>query len=391
MNLLISAYHGTGFGGAERSGSTIAEGLEKRGHSVFMASTAEYEGLNTLKFSKYPLPLPFFQRFYLKNFLKKIIKKEKIDIIHAQDRLTSIGAVLAAKECGIPAVVHFRDYWFCCTKSTCLRREGKGYATCRTCTTENLRGCVPWYRLGWETYKLNETRKVLPVLDKADVKIAISNAVKKKMMAHGLRGKIEVLPNPVDTVKFVPVKGGARRGKVVTFVGRLSYEKGIAELMKIMQGVLAQRKDVRFLIVGEGPMKNELEEFVQEKGLAGNVEIAGRVLFDELPAIYANSDVVLFPSQWEEPFGRIAIEAGACGTPVVASKTGGITETVVDGRTGFLVSPSRTEEWVAKINELLDNDSMRAQMGKSAREFAVEKFSTDVVVQRLEKIYKGVL
>lgn len=393
MNLLMSAYHGTGFGGAERSCLTTAEALQKRGHGVFIASTAEYGGIETAKFGKYPLPLPFFQRFYLKNFLVREGRKHGIELIHAQDRLTSIGAVLAANELGIPAVVHFRDYWFCCTRSTCLRKEGGGYANCEKCTPENLRRCVPWHRQWWEQYKLAETRKNIPLLDSAQAKIAISGAVKKKMLANGFTGDIKVVPNPVDVKMFGPHAGGKekQKNKTVAFIGRLSYEKGILVLMQIIKKILAERDDVSFLVVGEGALKPELEKFVSENKFGGMVDVAGKVDFAELPAVYANADIVLIPSQWEEPFGRVAIEAGACGTPVVASRVGGIVDTIVDGKTGRLVPPHATEEWVTDIGELLDNDSKREKMGEAAMKFVRENFATDIVVRRLEKIYEGVL
>ena len=393
MNLLMTAYHGTGFGGAERSLLTTAEGLKKRGHDVIIASTAEYGGIETAKFGKYPLPLPYFQRFYLKNFLVREGRKHGIELIHAQDRLTSIGAVLAANELGIPAAVHFRDYWFCCTRSTCLRQEGGGYANCEKCTPENLRRCVPWHRQWWEQHKLAETRKNIPLLDSAQAKIAISGAVKNKMLANGFTGDIKVVPNPVDVEMFGPHAGGKekQKNKTIAFIGRLSYEKGILQLMEIMERVLAERGDVSFLVAGDGPMRAELENFVQAKKLQGRVHISGRVDFRGLPAIYANSDIVLFPSQWEEPFGRVAIEAGACGTPVVASRAGGIADTIVDGKTGRLVPPHATEEWVTDIGELLDNDSKREKMGEAAMKFVRENFATGIVVRRLEKIYGGVL
>ncbi|MFH1225476.1 MAG: glycosyltransferase family 4 protein [Candidatus Diapherotrites archaeon] len=401
MKILASIYYGTGFGGAERSLLTAAGGLQKRGHDVIIASTADYEGVKTAKFGKYPLPLPFFQHIWLKDFLKGVIKKEGIQIVHAQDRLTSIGAVLAARELKIPAVVHFRDYWFCCTRSTCLRREGEGYAACERCTPERLRKCVPRYRLYWEQYKLAETRKNIPLLDSANVKIAISEAVKRKMLANGFTGDIEVVPNPVDVEMFSPrlkseneknkmrARFGLKEGaKVVTFVGRLSYEKGILALTEIIKKILAERDDVSFLVVGDGAMRPALENFVHESKFGGRVAVAGNVNFVELPAIYANSDIVLFPSQWEEPFGRIAIEAGASGTAVIMS--GVSAEILSEGKTGYLVGPQNIGEWAEKINLLLDNEKMREQIAMDAPEF-MKKFTTEVIAERIEKIYERAL
>ena len=159
MKILLTNYFGIGAGGAETSTEILAEGLIDNKIEVSVASTEDYN-VKTIKFNKF-LPLTVFQKTTLKKFFVKLIKKEKFDLIHAQDRLTSFAAILAAKETNIPVVNHFRDYWFACVKSTCLKPN---LENCN-CTFNDILESYPFYRVPWELLKINLKSLFLHIRD----------------------------------------------------------------------------------------------------------------------------------------------------------------------------------------------------------------------------------
>ena len=392
MKVLFTNFFGFNAGGAEKSSSLTAKALEEKGVEVVFASTAAFPNAEVKRFGAFP-PLVFFQKNYLKGKLSEIIQSERIDLVHGQDRLTSFASVLAAESKGIPVVLHFRDYWFDCVKSTRLKPD---FTECN-CSMQDIMASFPFYRVPWEYLKISSIRKNLQLLNYADKKIAISEAVKKQMELAGIGENTSIVPNPVDLKAFdeaVPVdleKEFGAKGKVVLFVGRLSYEKGLSNLLKVIESVTAHEKKTFFLIVGSGPMEKELREKIRNKGILGNTKIAGHVSYEKLMGIYKACDMVVFPSVWQEPFGRVSVEAMAAGKAVVASRVGGINETIEDNVNGFLVEPNNIGQWQNRIVELLADDIKRNKFGRKGRETVKQKFDKMVIAKKILEQYKEVL
>ena len=103
------------------------------------------------------------------------------------------------------------------------------------------------------------------------------------------------------------------------------------------------------------------------------------------------SDIIVMPSQWEEPFGRVAAEAGAASKPIVASNIGGIPEIIEHGKNGFLVEKGDLDSLVKFVKKLIKNKRLREKMGKKGREIIGKKFSNEMHVKKIEKIYEGLL
>ncbi|MEK6942281.1 MAG: glycosyltransferase family 4 protein [archaeon] len=389
MKVLLTNYHGISAGGSQQSTQTIAQGLIEEGIEAAIASTGHFD-FRTIHFGGF-LPLTFFQNTQLKDFLFGQIKKEGFDLIHAQDRLTSFAAVLAAKKAGIPCIVHFRDYWFACTKSTCLRPD---MAEC-SCSLNDIAASNPLYRVPWEALKIGLIRKNLHMLNDCGKKIAVSKAVHKKMLEQGIGENTAIIPNPVNLKQFV---GSADKTlfpkfegkKIILFAGRFSYEKGIKNLMKIIEKMQAEKKGAAFALAGDGPLKAWAEHFAKEKGLK-NTEFFGNISFQKLLALYNACDIVVFPSVWQEPFGRVAVEAMAAKKPVIASNVGGITETVEDGKNGFLILPNDINEWVKKCVFLLENEKTAKEFGKHGRKKAEAEFGQQVIAKKIINVYKEAL
>ncbi|MEE9323675.1 MAG: glycosyltransferase family 4 protein [Candidatus Aenigmarchaeota archaeon] len=391
MNILFTAYFPPNTGGAETSTHTLAKELERRGNKVVVASTGEYPGLKTYTFRKYSkIPSFRFHKYYLSRFLSGVIKKEKIDLVHSQDRLTTIGSITAAKRNRIPVVVHFRDYWFMCPKSNLLKTS---YEQCTSCSYENLLKCSSKKRLPWDMHKMRSIRSSWGLLESADFKIAISNSVKEVLKSAGVTKNVKIIPNPINLDLFsVSHRDRIRKkygleGTVVTFVGSISYHKGTDTLKGIIPKI--SNGDVSFLIVGDGPEKKKLMNFVKERNLRNVVFTDGRIPYSQIPGIYSASDIILFPSRWQEPFGRIAIESMASGKPVVASDIGAIRDIVENGKTGFLIGSSDIAGWQRSVRKLVDDRGLRERMGRNGKEVARRKYDVRVIAGEVLRIYKN--
>jgi D-inositol-3-phosphate glycosyltransferase len=211
---------------------------------------------------------------------------------------------------------------------------------------------------------------------------------------------INVVPCGVNLDLFQPMdKESARRTlglkkgeRIILFVGRIEPLKGIDVLI----GAAAQLHDdenFRVLIVGgDERAERQLEELRQHAerlGVDHHISFVGAVAHEELPVYYNAADVCVVPSYYES-FGLVAIESMACGTPVVASRVGGLTSAISDGETGYLIPWRCPEPFAERLELLLDNDELRASFGRAARE-AVERFRWANVADALSAMYDGLL
>jgi D-inositol-3-phosphate glycosyltransferase len=192
--------------------------------------------------------------------------------------------------------------------------------------------------------------------------------------------KTEVIPPGVDSDRFSPgprlearAELGLNGDKMVLFVGRLERLKGVDVLLSAM-AMMEDPVDARLVIVGgaqNSPERRVLAEHAEQLGITDRVQFHASVDHDELIRYYRAADVCALPSYYES-FGLAALEASACGTPVVASEVGGLPEIVRDCRTGYLVKWRAPGPFVNKLEQILQNDAQRETMGQAARQRALE-------------------
>ncbi|MFH1504405.1 MAG: glycosyltransferase family 4 protein, partial [Candidatus Omnitrophota bacterium] len=165
------------------------------------------------------------------------------------------------------------------------------------------------------------------------------------------------------------------KGKfIVLFAGRLIEAKGVLTLIEAAK----KNKDKTFVFIGEGPLSEKVNEAAKEE----NIIFLSRVKNTDLPPYYNAADVVVMPSQYEEGYGRVILEALSCGTPVIASNRGGIKE-VLTGSVGMLIEPVEEE-----ITKALKEISLK-ELSKNCRPYAEKMFSSDNALV-IEKAYKEV-
>ena len=208
--------------------------------------------------------------------------------------------------------------------------------------------------------------------------------------------KVTVIPLGVDLERFQPQDKDAAREKlgldaqrIVLFVGRIEPLKGVDILINAT-AMLDSDVDCSVLIVGGDEVSDgqlaQLRDLSREQGVENRVAFVGAVDRDKLPLYYNAADVCVVPSHYES-FGLVAVEAMASGVPVVASRVGGLTGTIKDGETGYLVPWLCPEPFAERIELLLDNEPLRRNLGESARE-AMSMYRWENVSDRILEVYE---
>jgi len=145
---------------------------------------------------------------------------------------------------------------------------------------------------------------------------------------------------------------------------------------------------VEVVIVGDGPQKRNIIKYIAENKLQDKVQMLG---FVENPEeLIPNFDVVVLPSE-HEALGTSLLEAQACEVPVIGSHVGGISECILDGKTGFLFEPYNIEDLKEKIKFLMNNPQIKEKMGKQARSWILKNFTLEQMVEKPERLYKSLV
>lgn len=204
---------------------------------------------------------------------------------------------------------------------------------------------------------------------------------------------IDVIPNFVDGKIFHPngehtrPTAGPDRPRVMTHVSNFRPLKRIQDVVRIFAAVHSEIPS-RLDLIGDGPERQHGEELVSSLGLRDHVRFLGER--SDLVAMLQQSDLFLLPSE-NESFGLAALEAMACGVPVVASDVGGVPGVVTDGRTGFLAAVGDVAGMANHAKRLLTDEPLRRRMSLEARRVAETEFRLDPAVDRYEAIYRRVL
>ncbi len=202
---------------------------------------------------------------------------------------------------------------------------------------------------------------------------------------------------PVLTDTRRSILGSHASKQVILTVGRLVPRKGHDLMIRALPLVLKRHPDTVYLIVGSGPAKPMLEQLADEMGVRDSVLIRENVADADLPTVYNLCDVFVMPSREVlgscdvEGFGIVFLEANACGKPVVAGRSGGIADAVVDGETGLLVPPDSPEVLAESIARILSDKGYAYELGRRGRQRAVQKFSWDVVAGRVDDVVTSIV
>lgn len=210
----------------------------------------------------------------------------------------------------------------------------------------------------------------------ADVRIANSAGLKKMALDFYDKSNFQIICNGVDTEMFYPIEKADSQKITILFVSRLIERKGlqyiIPELQKIQNST---DKQIRLLVVGDGPYRKELERLVKENHVEDIVQFEGQKSKEEIVPYYQNADLFILPSA-KEGMPNVVLEAMACGLPIVMTPCEGSQELI--GENGFIVTK---EKFSDKLIEMLCDDFKLKQMGENSREKVIEEFSWKKIIE----------
>lgn len=230
------------------------------------------------------------------------------------------------------------------------------------------------------------------VLKHADAVIVNSSATLHACKEVYANGNYHVIPVGVDTERFQPrpkqrelVKEYQLNDFTILYVGRLSDEKGVIYLLRALKKLQDKGIVFKALIVGDGWMRKELEKYAEDSNLVDNVIFTGWVKAEDMASYFNTADVFVGPSL-REAQGLVFAEALFTGLPVIATTVGGIPDIVIDGKTGYLVSPKSDEEIYAGLLKLHDNLALREKIGENGKLHVRDKFSWQSVRKRFMEL-----
>ena len=246
------------------------------------------------------------------------------------------------------------------------------------------------------------------VVDRIDRFVFVSHYLARRF-CHSFqdsRGRTTFIHNSVDTDRWHPgltdhpgteavrQAYGLRPQRTVLFVGRTVPEKGVHCLIEAMAHVVRKLPDARLIVAGspfvraqsQHPFLSRIKKRAAE--LDGAVAFTGYVDHAETPHLYAAADLVVVPSLWREPFGKVVTEAMAVGKAIIASNRGAIPEIIAHNQDGLLIgNPMDSSELAGQIVALLEDSETRLRLGSAARRRAVEHFDTSRRLTRMQKFY----
>jgi len=371
-----------GGGGVERSAIDVAEALVLAGKKTVVVSEGgrQVVELERRGAKHITLPLasknPFVMRRNIQR-LSDVIDAEGVELVHARSRAPAWSARAAARRAGLPFVTTFHGTY----------NFGTG-----------LMGDLK--------------KRYNAVMTDADAVIANSNFIANHISEnYGVSGPgVHVVPRGIDTARFDAEGVNANRmievatrwrvpddNTVVLLPGRLTRWKGQLLFIEALARLKSRRGPDNFSITGllvgsdqgREAYRKELEDRIEEKGLAGHVQIVGHC--DDMPAAYMLSDVVVSASTDPEAFGRVIAEAQAMGRPVVVADHGGAAEQVIDGVTGWRFAPGNPQEFADALETALTLDAeARAELAVRAADHARTHYAKTGMCAATLRIYAGV-
>jgi glycosyltransferase involved in cell wall biosynthesis len=249
-------------------------------------------------------------------------------------------------------------------------------------------------------------KRIEEIIRRVDMFLPLTQRAAEALTLQGIsRDRIKVIPFGVDTTVFRPLVeveesyyrkfNISKEDLVILYVGRLSKWKGLFELVyaakKIFEDRELKSRNIKFVLVGTGPLKKKIEALLNYLEIANDFRIVGGIDYSEMPKIHNIADIFVLPSvptyRWQEQFGMVLIESMACGKPVISTLSGSIPEVV--GEAGLLAQSSDHYSLYQALRKLILDKSLRIELGKLARKRVIENFDSKLVAQKIKEVYQS--
>lgn len=352
-----------GWGGQEIRIITEAEGLIKRGHRIIIAASPDARIIKQAKTRNIETAPLSMERFSVLGNIKKlidIINKYEIDIVNTHSSRDSWLASIAAR-------LSFR-------KPVIIRT--------RHLSTPISNNFLSRFVYNYLPHKI----------------ITTGESIKKDMIdKNGYNpDKIVSIPTGIDLKIFKAGKSGANirralkisvRAPLIGMVSVLRSWKGHIYLLEAIPDVAKRFPNARFLIVGDGPYKDVIEEKIKEMGIGKYIIMTGHR--EDIPALLSAIDFLVFPSYANEGVPQAVLQAFAAGRTVIASNVGSISEVVLNNKTGILIPSRNSSILTEKIIELLKDKDKRKKMAFAGRKLVESGYSLEAMLNKIEKLYNA--
>jgi glycosyltransferase involved in cell wall biosynthesis len=384
MNVLFVHNDYGRFSGEEHALQNMANALASGGHHVsWLRDSSSVIGDSTSQRVK-----AFFSGIYSvgsRRRIEKLLDGGAFDLVQVQNLypFLSPSVLKPCRSRGLPVVMRCPNYRLFCPNGLHLSHG----QVCERCLGGREWQCVMQNCLDDRLKSLGYAarnafaRMTGMILDNVSIFVVLSQFQEQRFMDSGIPAdRIEILPNIAP--KMEQVDSSNHEGDAISFVGRVSPEKGILEFLDAARK-LPQRK---FIVAGSTDSMPDVTKLAPD-----NVEFKGFLRGKELDEIFYQSRLLVFPSLWFEGFPNVVAQAMACGKPVIATGIGALAEIVDDGKTGLLYDPANKEDLAQKIEFLWNNPELCREMGKAGQEKARAEYSEEKFYERLMTIYEKAL
>lgn len=383
MNILLANWTWFPSGGDWTYIESISKLYTAKGHNIIPFSVQNEKNISN-DFEKFFLTPVDYKSYYDNLSIKSVYKlltesvysreaKEKLKLLLVENKVDiaqlnninnyhtpSIIPVL--KGAGIPIVWRILDYKLICPNNTFLSHN----KICEKCYKHKYYHCI-----------LNKCKKnsfsasflmtlesyfyyLMPYYRNVDMFMFQSNFTRDIFVRYGFdKNRSHVIENPFDCSSLTPSFTGKN---YILYFGRISAEKGIMTLIQAMKFL----PDMELQIVGNGPEYDPYLKYTFDNGIQ-NVKFLGPKWDKDLEPVLKNCDFVIVPSEWYDPSPYVVLQANAYGKPVIASRIGGLQDSVIDNETGVLFEPGNVLDLVDKITSLKNDRNLIMRLGRNAR------------------------
>ena len=224
------------------------------------------------------------------------------------------------------------------------------------------------------------------IVKSADRVIAISKACADELRFFYGITDVEIIHNAVDSKFFCPPNYKDDRTPYILYVGRLSAEKGLIDLVNSAVHICKKYPNFKFVLAGNGPLERHLKKLVSTLNLESNIFFVGNVNHKMLLKYYQNATVFVLPS-YREGLPTTLLEAMSCGLPVVATAIPGVSDVVENSKTGLLVPPNDPEKLANALLTLIEDGVLKEDLGGNARKHVQKYYDWEIITSKIEKVY----
>jgi glycosyltransferase involved in cell wall biosynthesis len=387
-----------------------ARALRGLGHATLIASAtqdpaeagaSEIEGCTVHKFhSDYNVRFRAWTSLdnpRVREPLRRLMSEWKPDVVHSHliHSHLSYGALTLARAAGAGVVFTAHDVMtFCYQKLTCFHGGEAAGGTLRDYPA-HWKKCIPCQRLRYNPFRNAAIRRVLE--RDVDRFTVVSDELGRAISANGIRvdrtvhNAIELRPKlpTAEAVDAFRARQGLLGKRVIAIGGRLHEQKGVAQLLRMLQRLAPRFPDLRLIVMGKRDVYDrEFAGLARELGVHERVVPTGWLDGEELLCAYACVDVFVTPSICFDTFGLVNLEAMEHDKPVVATCFGGSAEVVADGTSGYIENPYDVERFSGRIAELLSDPALCERFGRAGRARLLRHFTIDRLTEEFLQEYE---